>query len=113
EERGADVVLLEVEREADHAVIELEHLHRDRVLEPVNAGDAVADLEDRADFGEIGLDVVLLDPLAQDRSDLFRTKLHVSLPLGLDEFLSEAYEPAANARVDPVRPGTKDDPTDE
>jgi hypothetical protein len=51
-------------------VLELEHLERDRVLEPVDAGDAVADLQDGADLGEVGLDVVLLDPLAQDRRDL-------------------------------------------
>ena len=71
EERDADVVLLEVEGDADDAVLELEHLERDAVLEPVDAGDAVADLEDGADLGEVGLDVVLLDPLLQDRGDLF------------------------------------------
>ncbi len=79
EERSSDVVLLEVEREADDAVLELEHLHRDRVLEPVDPGDAVADRQDRADLGEVGLDVVLLDPLAQDRRDLFGTQLQGSL----------------------------------
>ena len=63
EERDADVVLLEVEREADDAVVELEHLERDAVLEPVDAGDAVAELEHGADLGEVGLDVELLDPL--------------------------------------------------
>src|SRR5919109_1017337 len=71
EERRPDVVLLEVEREAGHAVLEVEHLHADGVLEPVDAGDAVADLENGADLGEVGLDVVLLDLLAQDRGDLF------------------------------------------
>ena len=71
EERDADVVLLEVERDADDAVLELEPLERDAVLEAVDAGDAVADLEDGADLGEVGLDVVLLDPLLQDRGDLF------------------------------------------
>ena len=76
EERDADVVLLEVERDARHAVLELEPLERDAVLEPVDAGDAVADLEDGADLGEIGLDVVLLDPLLEDRGDLFGAKLH-------------------------------------
>ena len=75
EQRSADLVLLEVEREPDDAVLELEHLHRDCVLEPVDAGDAVADLEDGADLGEVGLDVVLLDPLTQDRRDLFRAQL--------------------------------------
>ncbi len=55
EERRADVVLLEVEGETRDAVLELEHLHRHRVLEPVDAGDAVADLEDGADLGQLGL----------------------------------------------------------
>src|SRR4029078_13059333 len=77
EERCADVVLFEVEREADDAVLELEHLRRSPVLEPVDPGDAVADLEDGSDLGEIGLDVVLLDPLAQDRRDLFGAQLQV------------------------------------
>ena len=67
EERRADVVLLEVEREARDAVLELEHLERDRRLEAVDAGDPVADLKDGADLGEVGLDVVLLDLLAEDR----------------------------------------------
>ena len=61
EERGTDVVLLEVERDTDDAVLELEPLERDAVLEAVNAGDAVADLEDGADLGEVGLDVEVLD----------------------------------------------------
>src|SRR4029450_2513029 len=72
----ADVVLLEVEREARDPMHELEQLERDAVLEAVDAADAVTDLEDGADLGEVGLDVVLLDPLFQDRGDLFRTKLH-------------------------------------
>ena len=71
EERDADVVLLEVEGDADDAVLELEPLERDAVLEPVHAGDAVAHLQDGADLGEVGLDVVLLDPLLEDRGDLF------------------------------------------
>ena len=44
---------------------------RDRVLEAVDAGDAVADLEHGADLGQVGLDVELLDPLLEDRGDLF------------------------------------------
>ena len=78
EERGADVVLLEVERDADDAVLELEPLERDAVLEAVDAGDAVADLQHRADLGQVGLDVVLLDPVLQDRGDLFGSELQRS-----------------------------------
>ena len=77
DERRADVVLFEVEREAGDAVLEVEHLERDAVLEAVDARDPVADLEHGADLGEIGLDVVLLDPLLQDRGDLFGSELHV------------------------------------
>ena len=72
EERGADVVLLEVERDARDAVLELEHLQRDGALQAVHAGDAVADLQHLADLGEVGLDVEVLDPLLEERGDLFR-----------------------------------------
>jgi hypothetical protein len=75
EERAADVVFLEVEGDAGHAVLELEHLHRHTVLEAVDAGQAVADLEHRADLGEVRLDLVLLDPLLENRGDLFRANL--------------------------------------
>jgi hypothetical protein len=71
EERSSDVVLFEVERDADDAVLELEALERDAVLEPVDAGDAVADLENGADLAEVGLDVELLDAVLEDRGDLF------------------------------------------
>src|SRR6185295_1549111 len=76
EERGADVVLLEVERDPGHAVLELEPLECHTVLEAVDAGDAVADLEDAADLGEVGLHVELLDPILEDRGDLFGSELH-------------------------------------
>ena len=45
EQHGADVVLLEVEGEAGDVVRQLEHLQRHAVLEPVDAGDAVGDLQ--------------------------------------------------------------------
>ena len=79
EERCPDVVLLEVERDAGDAVLELESLERDAVLEAVDAGDAVSDLEDAADLGQVGLDVELLDSILQDRGDLFGSELQGSL----------------------------------
>src|SRR5215203_4406891 len=72
EQRCADVVLLQIERDPGDAVLELEQLERQAVLEPVDPGDAIADLQDGADLREVGLDVELLDPLAKDRGDLFR-----------------------------------------
>ena len=71
EERHPDVVLLEVEGDADDPVLELEALERDAVLESVDACDAVADLQHRADLRQVCLDVVLLDSLLQNRGDLF------------------------------------------
>ena len=64
-------------------MVELEHLERDAVLEPVHARDAVAELEHGADLGEVRLDVELLDPLAQDGGDLFWTQLHPASSLSL------------------------------
>ena len=79
EEHGADVVLLEVERQPDHVVRQLEHLERHAVVEPVDAGDPVADLEHGADLREVGgLDVQALDPLAQDAGDLVWLDFHLS-----------------------------------
>ena len=72
EERGAHVVRLEIEREPGHAVLELEHLHGEGVLEAVHAGDPVTDLQNGSDLAEARLDVEVLDPLLQDRGDLFR-----------------------------------------
>ena len=70
EERHADVSLLEVEGDAGDAVLELEHLHGHAAFEPVHAGEPVSDLENGAHLRELGVDVVLLDPLLQDRGDL-------------------------------------------
>jgi hypothetical protein len=62
-------------------VLELESLECDAVLEAVDAGDAVSDLEDGADLGQVGLDVELLDSILQDRGDLFGSELQGSLLL--------------------------------
>ena len=79
EERGADVVALEVEHEAHQAAGELEQLARHRPVEAVDARDAVADAEDRAGLHrERGL-LVALDLLLDDLRDLFGAKLHGGL----------------------------------
>ena len=67
EQHGADVVLLEVEREAGDVVRQLEHLERHAVVEAVNAGDSVGDREHGADLGEVGAaGLEAFDALAQD-----------------------------------------------
>src|SRR3954467_11865558 len=77
EQHGADVIGLEVEREARHVVRELEHLERLAVVEPVDAGDAVGDREDGADLGQVRAAVVdPLDALLEDARDLVWLDLH-------------------------------------
>src|SRR5215208_6167838 len=48
---SADGVGLEVQRETGDVVRQLEHLERRAVVEPVYAGDAVADRQDGSDLG--------------------------------------------------------------
>ena len=54
EDDRADRLLLEVEGHAHHPVGELEQLGRERGVEAVDLGDAVADLDDRADAARLG-----------------------------------------------------------
>ena len=78
EEHGADVVGLEVEREAGDVVRQLEHLERHAVIEAVDARDAVGHRQDRADLGEVRLPgVEALDAALEDGRDLVRLDLHV------------------------------------
>ena len=81
QQHRADVVFFEVQRQAGHAVGQVEHLHGQGVAQAVDAGDAVADLEDGADLLDLDLGLVVLDLASQDRGDLFGTKLHLSPPL--------------------------------
>src|SRR5207342_2850359 len=85
-------------------------------LEAVDARNPVSDLEDRADLGEVGLDVVLLDLLAEDRRDLFGPNLQNKLLLlgrRVREVPAKSVEAAANARVDLERAGFEDEAADQ
>ena len=76
EDHDADVVDFEVERHAAHAVLELDHLAGLHVVEPVDAGDAVADRQHLADLGDLGLLAEVLDLLLQDRGDFCGADIH-------------------------------------
>src|SRR5262249_48341187 len=52
---GTDLILLEVQHHADDVVRKREQLARHRLLEPVHARDAVADLDDATDLLQIDL----------------------------------------------------------
>ena len=55
ENDDADGVLFEVERQADDAAGELDHLAGHDARQAVDAGDAVADFQHRADFADVDL----------------------------------------------------------
>ena len=79
EEHRADALFLEVERDAEHAVRELEHLAGHGVLDAVHARDAVADRDDAADFGHVDVDGVAADLFADDLGYLFGFDVHRSI----------------------------------
>ena len=77
EQHGADAVLFEVQRDAEHAVRELEHLAGHGALDAVHARDAVAERHDAADFGDVDFDGVAADLLADDLGDFFSFDIHI------------------------------------
>ncbi len=76
EDHDADIVDLEVQRHAAHAVLELDHLAGLHVVEAVDAGDAVADGEHLADLGDLGLLAEILDLLLEDCRNLGGADVH-------------------------------------
>ena len=79
EQHRADAVLFEVQRDAEHAVRELEHLAGHGALAAVHAGDAVADRHHGADFGHVHVDGEAANLLADDLGDLVGFDAHKSL----------------------------------
>src|SRR5438876_202852 len=84
ENHGADVVFLEIQREAGNLLAgrrdgEFEHLARHRGGQPVNPGDAVLHLEDRADFADVDVrQVSRLDFLEEEVLQLAGTQYRIS-----------------------------------
>ena len=76
ENHDADIVGLEVERHAAHAILELDHLAGLHVVEPIHPGDAVADREDLSDLRDLRLAAEILDLLFEYRRDFGGADLH-------------------------------------
>ncbi len=114
EDHDADVVDFEVERHAADAVLELDHLAGLHVVEAVDAGDAVADRQHLADFGDLGLLAEILDLVFQDRGDFCGADIHqpasfiaclIALSLVRSERIDHAgaeldRQPADDRRID-------------
>jgi len=76
EEHRRDVVLFQVQRHAEHIAGELQELASHCIGEPMDAGHAVADLEDRTHARHIELGLVLLDLPPQDGGHLAGAQRH-------------------------------------
>ena len=114
EDHDADVVDFEVERHAADAVLELDHLAGLHVVEAVDAGDAVADRQHLADFGDFRLLAEILDLVLQDRGDFCGADIHqpasfIACLIALSLVRSEAIDhagaelddqPADDRRID-------------
>src|SRR5205085_280874 len=76
EDDDADIVGFEIERHAAGAVLELDHLAGLDVVEPIDAGDAVADGQHLSDFGDLGLLTEILDLVLEDRGNFRGADVH-------------------------------------
>ncbi len=76
EDRHPDRVLFEVERQAVDARGKLDHLAGHDAGQPVDPGDAVADLQDAPDFADVDPGFVLLNFLPDNGSDLVGFESH-------------------------------------
>ena len=83
QQHDADLVLLEVERQAEEVVAEVHELARHDLVEAVDARDAVAHRKHRADLGHVDRLLVAGELLLQDCRDLVRFDLHLRLPFFL------------------------------
>ena len=80
EDRGADVVLFEVQHHAVDVVRELEQLAGRGLVEAVDAGDAVAGRQHAAGLAHLDLALVLLDLALDDVADFRGANLHSLVP---------------------------------
>jgi hypothetical protein len=76
EQNGADAFLFEVERDAEQAIGELQHLSSHRTLDAMYAGDAIADRYHGAHFGHVDIDGVVANVVADDLGNFFGLNLH-------------------------------------
>src|SRR4029077_15967837 len=78
EDHDADVVRLEVQRHALHGARKLDQLAGLDVVESVDAGDAVADGKNLADFADFSLGAEILNLALQDGGDFRGLDIHFS-----------------------------------
>ena len=76
EDHDADIVAFEIERHAAHAALELDHLAGLDIVEAIDAGDAVADRQHLADFGDLRFLAEILDLIFEDCGNFRGADVH-------------------------------------
>src|SRR5439155_4895481 len=101
EQHRADVVLFEVQDQAHDVAGEADQLAGHRVLEPPDAGDAVADGQHAADALGLELGLVSFEFLRQDGAHFFRSKGHWRRVLvrSVDDRAARARAPSLGASL--------------
>ena len=79
-QHGADAVLFEVEHQTHDPVRQLQHLRGHGVLQPLDAGHAVAHLHDGAHLLDVDAGLIALDARLKDACYLLRTQLQLNPP---------------------------------
>ncbi len=77
EDDDADVVGFEVQGHALHTAVELDHLTGLDVVEAVDAGDAVADGQHGADFGDLRIGIEIRDLVADNAGNFCGADIHI------------------------------------
>ena len=103
EDHHADIVGLEVERQAARAVLELDHLAGLDLVEAVDAGDAVTDRQHAADLGHLGLGAEVRDLLLEDGGNLGGADIHQRIPLIDNSRLCSLVLSDASTMREPMR----------
>ncbi len=109
EDDDADVVGFEVERHALDAAVELDHLAGLDVVEAVDAGDAVADRQHGADFGDLRVGVEIRDLVADDAGNFSGADIHIQPFIASASLLSLVRMDASIIWL----PSLIDDPTED
>src|SRR5262249_9722973 len=77
EDHHADIVGFQVQRHALDAAGKLDHLAGLAIIETIDAGDAVADRQNLADFADLRVGTEILDFALQDRGNFSGLDIHV------------------------------------
>src|SRR5919109_1312859 len=103
EDHDADIVVLEVQRHAAGAVLELDHLAGLDLVEPIDPGDAVADRQHAANLGDLGLGAEIGDLLLQDGGDLGGADVHQAAPFMTSSSWRSLVRSEASSMREPTR----------